>query len=233
MFEAHTDFIRYGKSEEYLTWKELEAMKDVFSFGSHGYNHFSYPYEPSIQDFFDGNNFHWTLLLYSKHLQKGIPIFKTRSELAIRKFNPSRELIEFCISFPKKGNDWKSILMKEVQNKLDSLGEVESEEEAYKRINEILHKSKLQIEEKLSVKVDTFAWPFGQYSKFSTKLASNHYKFLFTIKKGFLNLDTNIKEIPRISLGKDIFTILGRILTFSSYTLFNIYKFLKPGKVIK
>ena len=229
MGQAHREFIEKGSSEEFLSWEELEQMKDVFTFGAHGVNHFSFPCKEEILDFYDGSNFHWTLLLYGKP-EIGFPLFPTKSELAVRKFYPSRELLELCLSYPKEGN-WKEKLKLEIK-KLPSLGSFESCEEAKERVERELLSSKLEIERRLEVKVDTFAWPFGQYSDWSKEIASQVYGKLFTVKKGLITEDSDPYELPRVSLGKDIFTVLGRLFTFSSDLGFSLYKTFKGDKVL-
>ena len=231
MYYGHEEFIKKGHSEEFLSWEELDQMKDVFTFGAHGGNHFAFPYKEEIVDFFDGSNFHWTMLLYSDEPFVGLPKFSTRSELDIRRFYPSEELLEFCSKFPKKDN-WKEKLKQEINRRFKTLGRFETEEEARKRIEEELRESKRKIEENLGIVVDNFSWPFGHYSDFSKKIASNFYRYIFTIKKGFIGKESDMCELPRVSLGKDLFTVLGRILTFSTSVGFTIYRKFKKGKML-
>ncbi|ADY74069.1 polysaccharide deacetylase [Desulfurobacterium thermolithotrophum DSM 11699] len=231
MYYGHEEFIKKGYSEEFLSWKELELMKDVFSYGAHSANHFSFPYKEEIIDFFDGSNFDWSMLLYSKEPFNGLPKFPTRSELDIRKFYPSKELLKFCRDFPKKGN-WKKSLRLEIEKNFKTFGSYETEEEAKKRIKTELIDSKKKIEKRLGITVDNFSWPFGHYSELSKDIASQVYTYVFTIKKGFVEEDSDLAELPRVSLGKDIFTVLGRILTFSTDLGYAIYKKVKKEKVL-
>ena len=230
MFDAHVEFIRNGKSEEFLSWEELDSMRDVFTFGAHGKFHFSHPVSSEVVDFYDGSNFHWSMLLYAAEPFVGLPLFKTRSSLSGRGFIPGPELIAFCRDFPKEGN-WKENLLNELKN-FDSPGRFESEEEAKERIGRELRESKEEIENRLGVKVDTFAWPFGHYSEFSKSIASELFPFIFTIKKGLVSEESDRKELPRVSIGKDIFTVLGRLITFSTDIGFSLYKRFKGDKVL-
>lgn len=231
MFDGHLEFVKYSKSQEFLSWEELDRMRDVFSFGAHGKFHFSFPQSDEIADFYDGKNFHWNMLLYSKEPFIGLPKFKTKSSLYGRKFEPSKELLEFCREFKKEGN-WKEELKRKIEREVRNLGRLESEEEARNRIKNELIESKIEIEKNLSVKVSTFSWPFGQYSNLSKEEASKIYDFIFTIKKGFILESSDKLELPRVSLGKDILTIIGRFLTFSNNIGFEIYRIFRRDKVI-
>ncbi|TCK02852.1 polysaccharide deacetylase family protein [Phorcysia thermohydrogeniphila] len=231
MHEGHVEFVRRGSSEEFLSWEELDRMRDVFSFGAHGKYHFSFPVSPEIEDFYDGKNFRWTALLYSRELFIGLPLFKTGSELSGRKFYPSEEFLTFCKDFKKEGN-WKESLKREVEKRFKTLGEFETESIARERIERELLESKAEIEEKLGVKVNTFAWPFGHYSEFSKEIAARVYDYIFTTKRGVVTEMSDFKELPRVSLGKDIFTVLGRLFSFSTDLGLSLYKFFKKGKVL-
>jgi len=206
-------------------------MKDVFTFGAHRGNHFSFPYREEIVDFFDGSNFHWTLLLYSDKPFIGLPRFPMRSELDIRKFYPSEDVLEFCSKFPKKGK-WKEKLRQEISRQFKTFGRFETKEDAKRRIEKELKESKKKIEEHLGITVDNFSWPFGHYSDFSKKVAEDFYSYIFTIKKGFIGKGSDYAELPRISIGKDLFTLLGRIFTFSTNLGFTIYRKFKKGKML-
>ena len=231
MYFAHEDFIKSKSSEEFLSWEELDRMRDVFTFGSHGVNHFAFPSSSEIRDFFSGKNPPWHLYLYSDSPFIGQPIFPTRSSLDVRIFFPSEELLSFCREFPKSGN-WKEELRLEISKRKIPLGNFETESEAKKRIEKEMLTSKKEIESKLGITVDTFAWPFGHYSNFSKPIASRIFRYVFTIKKGFVTEESDLGELPRVSIGKDIFTVLGRLLTFSTSVGFRVYKTFKRGKVL-
>jgi len=235
MFDGHLEFLKTGKSEEFLSWEEIEEMGDVFSFGAHGKYHLSFPSSAEVVDFFDGKRAHWTLYTYSEKPFKGLPVFKTKSSLYGKLFRPKKELLSFCREFAEKegsSENWKKRLHEEVRKRFRELGSFESEEEATQRIEKELLESKREIEDILNVKVTTFSWPFGQYSEFSMEIASRVYDSIFTIKKGLIGEESSRRELPRVSLGKDIFTILGRVLTFSTDVGFKLYKTFKGEKTL-
>jgi peptidoglycan/xylan/chitin deacetylase (PgdA/CDA1 family) len=230
MGSSHAQYLR-GNRNDYLTWSELNLMKDLFTFGSHGHTHLQLPYHHLPTDFYDGKNFHWTMLLYSEEHFKGLPRFKTKSALAVRAFYPSETLIRLCRDFPKGVRNWKTALRKQLKGmKLEELGRYETEEEARKRVEEELTTSKSLIEKNLGVEVDTFSWPFGHYDSRFLSLARSFYPFIFTTKRGTLEGKPEY-SLPRVPLGKDFFTALGRAITFST-PLYKIYGKLKRRKSV-
>ncbi len=228
MFESHTAYLK-GERADYLTWEELSLMKDLFTFGSHGLKHLREPISPEIVDFYDGKNFHWEYLLFGS-AEIGTPRFKTRSSLSSPFFKVNPEVVEFCRSFPKKGN-WKESLKKELERNFKSLGEFETENEASERIEDELKESKRLIEKNLGVKVDTFSWPFGHFSEFSEGIAKKHFKYIFTTKRGVVSESSKPYRLPRVPVGRDIFTAFGRVLVFST-PLYRFYKWFKREKVV-
>ena len=228
MFESHTAYLK-GDRRDYLTWEELSLMKDLFTFGSHGLKHLREPVSPEIVDFYDGSNFHWEYLLF-RSAEIGTPRFKTRSSLSSPLFKVNPEVVEFCISFPKKGN-WKEALKKELKRNFGTSGRFETEAEASVRIENELKESKRLIEEKLGVKVNTFSWPFGHFSEFSEEVAKKHFKYIFTTKRGVISNGSKHYRLPRVPVGNEIFTALGRILVFST-PLYGLYKRFKKEKVV-
>ncbi|WP_457755323.1 polysaccharide deacetylase family protein [Thermovibrio ammonificans] len=225
MGECHIRFFRNGDRSEFLTWEELHAMADVFTFGAHGLNHGKLPVSEEIVDFFDGKNLHRDFLFPEPELFPGKPRFKTRSTLWGRAFIPSRELLELCRSFPKEGN-WKERLRQELRSV--KTGRLETEREAASRIESELLETKRLIRENLGIEPDTFSWPFGHYTSLSREVASKHHSFLFTTKRGVLNGASPL-ELPRVPLGRDLFTALGRVITFST-PLWRLYQRFKRGK---
>lgn len=223
MFESHVAYLK-GDRQDYLTWEELSLMKDVFTFGSHGLRHLREAVSFEIVDFFDGRNFHWEYLLFGEP-EVGTPRFKTRSSLSSLLFNVNSEVVKFCRSFPKKGN-WKERLREELSRNFKTLGEFETEDEARIRIEREFILSKEQIEKKLGVKVNTFSWPFGHFSNFSKEIAKKHFKYVFTTKRGVIKEDFKPYRLPRVPLGRDIFTAFGRVFVFSTplYRFYNRFK---------
>ncbi len=226
MGNCHLRFFKEGDRSEFLSWEELSLMEDVFTFGAHGLTHGKLPVSPDILDFYDGKNLHWEYLSYGGELFLGKPRFKSKSSLYGRSFVPSSELLSFCSSFPKR-KDWKLSLKGKIREL--PLGKFEEEKDAKLRIESELTESSRLIEEKLGIKVNTFSWPFGHYTPLSVGVASKFYNYLFTTKRGTVDGNVSFTELPRVPLGKDLFTALGRILTFST-PLYRVYRKVKKEK---
>jgi hypothetical protein len=60
-------------------------------------------------------------------------------------------------------------------------------------------------------------------------VASDYYQFIFTTKRGVLTPLSDPCELPRVPLGKELFTVLGRVITFST-PLRSLYKKIKGRK---
>ena len=226
MEECHRRFFLEGNKREFLSWEELRRMSDVFTFGAHGLNHGKLPVSSEILDFYDGENFHRDYLFPTPELFIGKPRFKCKSSLYGRAFIPSQELCRLCRSFPKK-KGWKEALRGEVERV--GKGRFEEREEAERRIEEELQTSNRLIEKNLGVKPETFSWPFGHYSETSQRVASRLYRFVFTTKRGVISDSFDPFELPRVPLGRELWTVLGRVITFST-PLYKLYGKLKREK---
>ncbi|WP_457679251.1 polysaccharide deacetylase family protein [Thermovibrio sp.] len=226
MGEAHLKFFKEGLRDEFLSWEELSKMADTFTFGAHGLYHGKLPVSDRVLDFYDGKNFTRDYLFPTSELFVGKPLFRCKSSLSGPAFVPSKEFFSLCKEFPKtKG--WKERLRKEL-SKL-SLGRFETDGEASERILKEVKTSNSLIKENLGVEPETFSWPFGHYTPFSKELLSKEYKFIFTTKRGIISESSDYKELPRVPLGKDLFTASGRVLTFST-PLYKLYRKLKKEK---
>ena len=226
MGKCHTEFFLRGRKSEFLSWRELQEMSDVFTFGAHGLAHGKLPVSKDILDFYDGKNFHRDFLFPEPDLFTGKPRFKCKSSLWGPSFIPSKELFKLCRNFPKEGS-WKEKLREEVK-KLP-LGRFEGEGEAKVRIERELEESNRLIEENLGVRPETFSWPFGHYSSLSKEVASKFYSYVFTTKRGVIDGSSDPLELPRVPLGREIWTVLGRVITFST-PIYRVYRKLKGDK---
>lgn len=95
-----------------------------------------------------------------------------------------------------------------------------------------IHSSKVLFEEKLGIKIDYFAYPFGKYNKtVLSVLRKSGYKAAFTTKSSTLDRK-NILEIPRYCVGNNIslnefqtlITPLGLAYSRLLFFLYNIRK---------
>ncbi len=85
MFEANLEFVRFGKSEDFLTVEELRRMADVFEFGWHSVWHAKSFFEERLTGFFEGRLEHWSLRwAYEEEPKVGFPLFPLKSSLAVK-----------------------------------------------------------------------------------------------------------------------------------------------------
>ncbi len=214
MWEANREFFLKGESEDFLTWDELDEMKDVFSFGSHGISHSQGFISDRLEDFVDEGNINRIYSLWKIYSppKAGYPIFERKSDLTAPVGRVKEEVLKFCESFPKKRN-WKAKLEMRLEEFLEPLV-FESFDEYLKRIREELKTSKEIIEGKLGAVVDSFSYPWGDYSEVLTDEVGKVYDFAFTVKKGRVSPEVNPLLIPRVYAVKDIFTFLGHLWRF-------------------
>lgn len=216
MWEAQKEFLLKGESEEFLSWEELNLMKDVFSYGSHGIAHTQGFISNTLEDFVDEKNINRIYSLWKIYSppEAGFPIFKMKSDLTAPVGTVKRELLELCRKFPKKGN-WKKELKKEIEKNFPKPLKFEDVEEYTERVEKDLSLSKDILERNLNVEIDSFSYPWGHYSEKLLKLVPKYYKFAFTVEKGKVKSSTDRFLIPRVYAVKDIFTFFGHLWRFA------------------
>jgi peptidoglycan/xylan/chitin deacetylase (PgdA/CDA1 family) len=215
MWEAQKEYFLKGESEEFLSWEELRKMSDVFSFGSHGISHSQGFISEKITDFVDEKNIDRIYSLWNIYSppKKGFPIFERKSDLVAPIGKVKREVLEFCEKFPKKGN-WKEKLKKELSNNFSTFLEFEGEKQYIERVRNDLKLSKEILEKKLETEIDSFSYPWGDFSEKLLPLVGEFYKYAFTIEKRNVNPNDDKLKIPRIYAVKDIFTFLKHIVVY-------------------
>ena len=217
MWEAQKEFLQKGMSEEFLSWEELRIMSDIFSFGSHGMDHLQGFIDTHLRDIADEKLLNRVYSLWGIYSppKAGYPIFTLRSNLIAPTGKVKREVLEFCETFPKKGKNWKGKLKEELLKNFSDPLEFETEEKYLKRVEKDLSLSKEEIEKRLGVEVDSFSYPWGDYSEKLLPLVGKYYRYAFTVEKGNVNPDGEGLKIPRVYAVKDIFTFLGHLYKFA------------------
>ncbi len=215
MWEANKEFFLEGESDDFLTWEELEAMSDVFTFGSHGISHSQGFISDRLEDFVDGKNIDRIYSLWKIYSppKAGYPIFERRSDLTAPVGKVKAEVLKFCETFPKRGN-WKVKLEMELEEKFPKPLEFESSDDYLRRVENDLKTSKEVVERKLGVGVESFSYPWGDYSEVLTREVGKFYEFAFTVEKGKVKPGVNKLLIPRVYAAKDIFTFIGHLWRF-------------------
>jgi len=215
MWEAQSEFLIKGESEEFLSWEELNLMKDVFTFGSHGMSHTQGFVSDRLVDFVDDKNINRIYSLWKIYNppSAGFPIFEMKSDLTAPIGTVKAEVLEFCEQFPKRGN-WKENLNRELLKNFKHPLEFETFEGYQKRVEEDLKLSKEILEKNLGVEIDSFSYPWGHYSDRLFPMVGKFYKFAFTVEKGKVKPNSDRFLIPRVYAVKDVFTFLGHLWRF-------------------
>lgn len=216
MGQANTQYLKTGRSEYFVSAKELIKMSDIFEVGGHGSVHARVFYEDKVEDFFDGRNGHWSFLYaYEEEPVVGYPIFPSKNNLAVKRGFLKREVKEYIKSLDQrffKQKNWKDDLKSMLLSKFESLLDFETEMERHTRVLDELNSSKAELENILGKKVYHFAFPFGHYDQKAVELARKVFKTAFTTDKGVITGKTDIYKIPRIAVPKDIWSFFGIML---------------------
>lgn len=213
MAEANLKYLKFGKSEDFVSYPELKKMSDIFDIGGHGSVHAKVFYEDKIEDFYDNKNGHWSFVYaYEEEPVVGFPIFPSKNNLAVRRGYLKPTVKDFIKSLDKtffKDKNWKKNLKKLLEENFDTLVDFESEKEREERVYKELIESKNRLEDILGRKIYHFAYPFGHYDDKLVEIVSEVFKSGFTTDKGVVEHQQNIHTIPRIAVAKDISSFFG------------------------
>ncbi len=222
-YKANYEFLKYGKSEDFLTIDELNKMKDIFDIGGHGNIHAKVFCEDKVIDFYDGKNGHWSNIyaygnsndfLDLDEPRLGYPLFPDKNNLSVKRGFVKKEVKYFIKNLPKnffKRKDWKKILEKELKSNFSNLLNFETEEDRIKRVREELRSSKEELESFIGEKVRHFAYPFGHYDETLVNITSEFFYTACTTEKSVVKRNTNLYEIPRMTVPKDFISFLSKI----------------------
>jgi peptidoglycan/xylan/chitin deacetylase (PgdA/CDA1 family) len=215
MWEAQKEFFQRGYSEEFLTWEELHRMRDVFTFGSHGNSHSQGFIDETLTALVTPNNIDRIYSLWKIYSppKVGYPIFGRKSDLVAPIGKVKKEVLQFCEEFPKKGG-WEKELKRELAKRFPQPLEFESKKQYLERINEDLRSSKRILEEKLGEKIESFSYPWGDFSEELVSVVGKYYSYAFTVEKRNVNREENPWKIPRVYAVKDPFTFLKHLLVY-------------------
>lgn len=177
----------------FLNWNEMRLMEEsgLVDIQSHSMSHNTYFKSDRVIDLFDGSpKYDWLPWHYHKNdkpyymknnllnsIPEGMPVFEYDRSLAVRRFIPSDEFIEYCISEYRRYKDSrqnKKEIVEKIKNELESwqsVGRYETDAELTSRYTYELKESKRIIEEKLNKDVRFLCWPGGRYNEQSLRLS--------------------------------------------------------------
>ncbi len=227
MAEANYEFLKYGKSDDFLTVAELNKMKDVFDIQGHAAVHAKVFYEDEILDIYDGKNGHWSNIYafgesndFSKleDPKLGYPLLPDRNNLAVKRGFVKKEVKDFVNSIDKdffNQKDWKEKLKEELIQKFDSFLDFETDEEREKRIREELETSKKDLESMIGREVRHLSYPFGHYDDFLVNITKDYFDSAYTVEKDIIRKGQDLHKLPRIAISKDFISFFSKIIKYS------------------
>jgi len=215
MWEAQKEFFQKGYSEEFLTWEELYRMKDVFTFGSHGNSHSQGFTGKTVTGFVNRDNIDRIYSLWKIYNppREGYPIFERKSDLVAPIGKVKEEVLQFCEEFPKRGG-WEKELKRELERLFPQPLEFENENQYLERVEEDLAGSKRILESKLGEKIESFSYPWGDFSERLISIVRRYYGYAFTVEKRNVSKEDNPWKIPRVYAVKDPFTFLKHLVVY-------------------
>lgn len=218
MWQANYEFLKKGKSQDFLSQEELCTMGDVFDIGWHSKYHTKDFCEERLLDFYDGKSWHWSLLhAYGEEPKMGFPIFPMKGSLSVRRGRLRKEVKAFLKSLPsdalrKKG--WKEWLRQELLKNFDKLLEFEKEEERIKRVKKEIDESLRELEEITGKRIIHSAYPFGDYDALLRDEISKRFLSAFTTEKRTIKDGEDKYLLPRVTVPKDMWSFLAILAKF-------------------
>jgi peptidoglycan/xylan/chitin deacetylase (PgdA/CDA1 family) len=211
--EAMQRFYTAGdaRTDQYMTWPEINEMHEsgLCDFQSHTHSHklaFSRFKLKNIsgKDYEQGQ-----LNLFSGDTREGLPLLKSRGETSIRKIILNPSFIENFVNhyqeklqaLPTKQKIKEGIAY---FNTLDqkTIGTLESEADAEKRIALEIKTNQQLIEKYIPSKVIAFAWPYGHSSQRKEIIKKQGIEVFLTCKKGANAQRINLEKVKRTELRK-------------------------------
>ncbi len=153
-------------------WERVEG-EGILEIEGHSHTHALVFVNDRVEDFYAKRKQGREPIMKGMDRRSGAPIFGLGYELVSRRFFPDHDLMDLCVEYVRKQKgsffkrrDWKEELLALVSKYPKDRGRYEAEEEARKRIEEELERSKSMIEQTIGggKKVKFFAYPFGAYN---------------------------------------------------------------------
>jgi peptidoglycan/xylan/chitin deacetylase (PgdA/CDA1 family) len=234
----------------FLNWTEMQLMEKsgLVDIQSHSMTHNTYFKSDSIIDIYEcSEKYDWLPWVYFKHkkpyymkenllnyIPRGIPIFEYDRSLAVRKFIPSQDFMDYCVSeykrinkSQKRNKDVYRIIMGDYKN-IGSIGRYETDNEMWERYNYELRDSKIVIENKLNKDIRYLCWPGGKYNALSLKVSVEVGYIASTATQKSYNNSTfsenNYKRMYRVGMGSNDHTSRSILLTKTNKGLIYCYK---------
>lgn len=248
--------IKYSELNDkgFLNWKEIIKMSEsgLVDIQSHSMSHNWYFTSNNIIDIYTKDKYskyywlNWIITPnlkpyylnknYSNNIPEGYPIYENGRSLAIRRYIPSNDLINYLTdNYYQTNNNKKDITQLLLNQKY--YGHIESDKEMIERYYYELGESKKILENKLNKKVDYLCWPGGGYNSTSINVSRDVGYKASTIasreREITINNNKNYKRIRRYSLGGNIIYKGKSINDPSPYALKNNFIEFEGSKIKK
>lgn len=238
--------LRYAREgtarNDYMTWEELRLMEEsgIIDVQSHTHFHSLCFISNEIIDFNQNQRRHLGLAT-NGDLRYGIPIYPMRSSVDALKYYDDVELRNCVAEYVAAKGDLKRRENKTWRIELNEVVErcraqngirdrYETLEEAERRIGDELSLSKKIIEQKLQKKCEYLAWPWGEYSDFSLKIAQKCGFLGFATCHGGTNTSqSDILRIKRVGgvVKGNVNTFSKQLTVYSNHSLVWMWKKVK------
>ncbi|MEM3486204.1 MAG: polysaccharide deacetylase family protein [Candidatus Methanomethyliaceae archaeon] len=165
------ELIIRGSSDQFMTWQELEAMKDTVSVESHGHSHACHFISPKVVGVWNARAVgrpRW-LVLSGEDLPEGATLYEFGSVLAWPRYYPAEKRTEALVDFVS-------------------------------RVRAELERSIAIIEAHLGVRPSHLSWPFGEYAREGVRLARElGFQSAYLTRQGDIRRGSDCYALPRFS----------------------------------
>jgi hypothetical protein len=201
-----------GGTDQYMSWEEIREMQvsGLCDFQAHTHAHKLAVANLDLKSILGKGPYdRETIQLFDGKAEEGLPLFRSRGEMTIRKYHLSQKFLNDFKDFYKSqltGMPRKNQLFKGKQfiiSYKDSLAVQEKIQETEERIRAEIRKNKQLIETHLKNEVFAFAWPYGAKTNFTKSFIRKENIFAFvSCKKGTNSRQINFNMVRRIELRK-------------------------------
>jgi poly-beta-1,6-N-acetyl-D-glucosamine N-deacetylase len=201
-----------GSSDQYMSWEEIREMQasGLCDFQAHTHAHKLAVAKLKLKNILGKGTYdRETIQLFDGKAEEGFPMFRSRGEMTVSKYQLSKKFLEDFKNFYQShlaGLSKKDKLSKGkkfIASYKDTVAIAEKIEETEERIRVEIRKNKQIIEEHLKNEVFAFAWPYGVKSNFTKDfIRKENISAFITCKKGTNSRKMNFNMVRRIELRK-------------------------------
>ncbi len=201
------------EKSEYVSWEELKEMarSGFVEVGSHSMTHSACFSSKRIVKFNDKGLIHWLYAL-TKDKRLGIPIYEKKWDCATLCIEDDKDLRDFMAEYvsskggrvffkdKKKAQKELFSVCKHYLEKNSVTFKMEAPSKRQERLRREIYGSKRLIEEKLSLPVDFFCYPWGDYDEISVGEVRKHYLGALTLDVGLNDAYTDPYLMKRVEV---------------------------------